>query len=121
MIKNKTRDRVLAENLEIADTPGKRSRGLMFRRALPEDTGMLLVTGNEARTGIWMLAMRFPIDIIFISKDKRVVDIVRSAQPVRGPSTWKIYRPKKPAKYVLEVGEGKAGRTGTRIGDVLEF
>jgi len=58
--------------------------------------------------------VRFPLDIIFADKDKKVVDMVSI-----GP--WKTYTPKKPAKYVIEMEKGSINRFNIEIGDELDF
>jgi len=122
MIKNVTKKKILVKNLETATSSWKKTKGLMFRKALESETGLLMVFKNERKHEIWMLGMRFPIDIVFIDKDKRIVDIRHSVKPLgKNPRTWRIYRPSKPCRYVLEVNSGLVKRTGTGIGDFLEF
>ena len=122
MIKNLTKDKILVKNLETADSIGKKTKGLMFRNSLSEDSGLLMVFGYERRHEIWMFGMRFPIDIVFIDHEKRIVDIKHSVKPMgKNPKTWKIYRPKQNCRYVLEVNSGLMERTKTEIGDVLDF
>ncbi len=122
MIKNLTKDKILVKKLEIADSVGKKTKGLMFRKELSKDSGFLMVFRNERKHEIWMFGMRFPIDIVFIDKDKRIVDIKHSVKPMgKNPKSWKIYKPKQNCRYVLEVGSGLVEKTKTEIGDVLEF
>jgi len=122
MIKNVTKGKVIVKNVEIARALGEKTKGLMFRSSLDKDSGLLMPFDKERKHEIWMLGMRFPIDIIFINKDKRIVDVKHNAKPMgRNPMTWRIYRPRKPCKYVLEVNAGAAGKTKTEVGDVLEF
>jgi len=88
----------------VADTPWKRMKGLMFKKK-PE--ALLLVFDKPGCHGIWMLGMRFPIDLVFIDSEKRVVDVFEGIKPVSwNPRTWKIYKPRKPVKYALELPEG---------------
>jgi len=122
MIKNLTKNTILAKRVEVADSLGKRMRGLMFRDSLGRNSALLMVFEGEGKYGIWMFGMQFAIDIVFIDMEKRIVDIEHSARPIGlNPKTWKIYRPKKPCAYVLELPAGTAERTGTEIGDVLDF
>lgn len=103
--------------VELAETLLEKARGLMFRRSLPADRGMLFVFDREAQHGIWMFGMRFPIDIIWVGKDKRVVDIVENATPC-----WffcRVYMPKKKAKYVLEANAGFVERQRIDVGSKL--
>ncbi len=122
MITNATRKRTLVKRAELADSVGKQTKGLMFRKSLDRDSGLLMAFARERKHEIWMMGMRFPIDIIFIGRDKRIVDIKHSVRPMSAnPLTWRIYWPKKPCAYVLETAAGVAKDTGTRIGDMLEF
>jgi uncharacterized membrane protein (UPF0127 family) len=122
MITNLTRKSVLAGEVEIASSFFSKARGLMFRSGLAEDGAMLFPFREEARTGIWMLFMRFPIDLVYVNSKGRVVGIFEHIRPVSlNPKTWKVYYPPEPARYVVELASGTVRRTGTRIGDVLNF
>ena len=105
MIGKKLNPKKFCKTLEIADTIWKKTKGLMFRKSIPKDHGILFTFNREAKHGIWMLFMRFPIDIYFLDSEMRVIDFVQGAEPINllKMSTWRTYTPKKPAKYVLEV------------------
>lgn len=95
--------------------------GLMFRK---QTNGLMMkFTFNSVeRRGIWMPFMRFPIDIVYIDSKKRVADVVEHAAPMTlNPRTWKVFYPKRPAKYILELPAGAVKRAGLKIGDELEF
>ena len=66
---------------EVADTDASRQQGLMFRENLPEGQGMLFVFGTEGRYGFWMKNMKFPIDIIWIDQEKKIVDMKLDLSP----------------------------------------
>ncbi len=122
MIKNLTKKKILVREFETANSIGKKTKGLMFRKELAPHSGLLMIFRNERKHEIWMFGMRFPIDIVFIDKRKRIVDIKHSVKPMgKNPKTWRVYRPKEPCKYVLEVNSGLIEKTKTGIGDVLEF
>lgn len=90
--------------VEVADTWWKRAKGLMFREKLPPMHGLLIEFPEPGKWGIWMLFMRFPLDLIFLDEKMQVVDAKANIPPVSlNPRTWKIYKPRKPAKYVLEI------------------
>lgn len=122
MIRNKTKETVLCESHEVADSPWKKTRGLMFREALPGEHGLLMVFEPPSRPGIWMLGMRFPIDIVFLDPDRRVIRIVENARPL-GLSwrTWRIFFPPGPSSFVLELPAGRASETRTLVGNELDF
>ncbi|MBI5253557.1 MAG: DUF192 domain-containing protein [Euryarchaeota archaeon] len=90
-----------------------RVAGLMFREKLEQNKG-LLIKFFPGSSSVHSFFMRFPIDLIFISKDLRVVDL-KTLKP------WRIYSPKKQCKWVLEVNEGIIKKKGIEIGDLLEF
>ena len=104
--------------LERADTPWKRAIGLMFRK---EPAPLLISFEREARHAIWMLCMRFPIDLVFLDDRKRVITVYEDIRPISlDPGTWRIYRPEKPAYYALEVPAGWVRENRICKGDILE-
>lgn len=104
---------------EIADTWPKQVKGLMFRKSLPEGNGMLFLFGSDGYQGIWMMNMSFPIDIIWIDSNHKIVDIVKDAKPCG--LSCPIYKPKEKARYVLEVNSGFADKYSIKIGDSVKF
>lgn len=115
--KNTTKTSVCIEktciNAEIADTPEKRQLGLMYREKLNEKSGMLFVFPEENYHAFWMKNMKFPIDIIWIDGNYRIVHIEKDAQPCI--ELCKSYFPKEKAKYVLEVSANFTEREGIRV------
>lgn len=107
------------EAIIVADTTGKRALGLMFRK---QPKPLVLVFRGEARHSIWMLFMRFPIDLVFLDSQHRVVTIHENIKPISfDPATWGIYRPSKPAKYALEVAAGWVAGSKIVEGDRLDL
>jgi len=103
--------------LEIADTPPARNRGLMYRNALPDGRGMLFVFQEDAEHEFWMKNTFIPLDMIFISADRRIVGVHANATP---QSTASI-GVGAPSRYVLEVPGGWAARHGIARGDRVEL
>jgi uncharacterized membrane protein (UPF0127 family) len=103
--------------VEIADTPDARARGLMYRRDLGADAGMLFVFPNESDQHFWMKNTPIPLDMVFVGKQEHIVGIVREAQPF---STTPL-RVGVPSLYVLEVNGGFCARHGIDAGDPVEF
>ena len=89
-------------SVEIAMTEEERKKGLMFRKSLALDKGMLFVFPKEDIVKIWMKNTYIPLDIIFISSDYFIMDIVKNAQPLRE----NIYISESKVKYVLEINSG---------------
>lgn len=106
-------------NAEIADTPYKKMRGLMFRKSLGEREGMLFPFSEEDYYGFWMMNMSIPIDILWIGKDKKVVDIVKDVQPCG--LSCQSYKPKEKAMYVLELKANFTERHKVEINSSVEF
>ncbi len=107
-------------NVEVADTESTRLQGLMFRQPLAQDSGMLFIFEQEGRTGFWLKNVRFPLDLIWINQDKKIVDIQANAQPCQGEDCLTYY-PHKDASFGLEVNAGFAAKHKLRIGDQVDF
>ncbi|MEK7599273.1 MAG: DUF192 domain-containing protein [Patescibacteria group bacterium] len=103
---------------ELADTAEKRTAGLSGREKLPENQGMLFIFDAPAYYHFWMKNMKFPIDIIWINKDKKIADIVRNAAPESYPE---IFKPSQAAQYVLEVNAGFTEQHQIKIGETVDF
>jgi uncharacterized membrane protein (UPF0127 family) len=98
--------------VEIADTPAAQRRGLMFRRELAQDAGMIFVFDTEVEHPFWMKNTYLPLDMIFISRALHVVGVVANAEPL----TETNLTVSKPSQYVLEVNAGFAARHGIEPG-----
>jgi len=98
MLRNLTTGETLAQKVHKCDTFWKRGRGLTFRRALSDHEVYLFVEGREsvAATAIHMFFVFFPIAVIWLDRDRRVVDKVL-ARPFRP-----YYAPQRPAIYFVE-------------------
>ncbi len=103
--------------VEIADTPDTRARGLMYRRDLPADAGMLFIFTTESQQQFWMKNTPLPLDMIFIDKGRRIVGIV----PETRPFTTNPLGVDAPSQYVLEVNGGFCARHGIQAGDIVDF
>lgn len=106
-----------AFSLELALTPEARSRGLMFRRELPQGRGMLFDFGlPEAPVSMWMKNTYIPLDMIFI----RANGVIRTIAENTVPHSEAIIPSGGPVKGVLEVIAGTAARLGVAAGDRVE-
>jgi len=90
-------------NVELADTPEKKEKGLSNKRSLAENQGMLFVFDHPDFYSFWMKDMFFPIDIIWIGKDLKIIDITKDVWPDTYP---KNFKPSSPIKYAIEVNAG---------------
>ena len=111
--------------VQIADTEPRRVRGLMFQNQLPLDKGMLFVFEDVSKYSIWMLNMQFPLDIIWIDGDGKVVFIEKNAPPCKTTLetvTCPSYKGgNRDAKYVLEVTAGFVDKFKITTGSTLEI
>lgn len=108
-------------NVEIADTPDSRSRGLGGRESLASDSGMLFIFPKEGKYQFWMKGMKIPIDFVFI-RQGRVVDLLRNVQPPQPnqkDSTLPIYAPIVPVDMMLEVSSGFIDSHNIRVANEI--
>ena len=103
--------------VEIAATPEKREVGLMYRRELPPNHGMLFLFPSEKINSFWMKNTPIPLDMIFISRDRRIVGIVHETVPFSLDSRSVSV----PSQYVLEINGGLSRRYGFKAGDAVRF
>lgn len=99
--------------IELALTPEQQSQGLMFRKSLAADAGMLFVYERPQEITMWMRNTLIPLDMIFIGADGRVVRIAERAVP----QSLATISSGEPALGVLEVNGGTAARLGLKRGD----
>jgi uncharacterized membrane protein (UPF0127 family) len=106
--------------VEVADSPEKRTHGLMFREQLGKDNGMLFVFETEGQYPFWMKNTLIPLDIVWINKNGEVVFVKNDAQPCGNKECFPIESPWE-ALYVLECTAGTANRIGLHRGSHLEI
>ena len=99
--------------VEVADTEESRSRGLMFRREVEPDTGMLFDMGLTRDVAFWMHNTFVPLDIVFISDKGRVVSVAHGAKPRSDNRISSV----APVRFVLELPTPEAQRIGLAVGD----
>lgn len=107
---NDTSGQILLEEMKIADTFWKRFMGLMFRKELKPGAGLKI----EPCSNIHTFNMRFPIDVLFLSEDHRVLKVITGMEP------GKVSAAVKSSRYVIEANENElAGKIS--VGDRLKF
>ena len=104
-------------NVEIADDNEERMKGLMFRERLDENAGMLFIFDKEEYKTFWMKNTWIPLDIVFIDKNFKVVDI-KNAVPCK-KELCILYKSSQPAEYVLEVNSNFTIKNNINIGDKI--
>lgn len=107
----------LAVEVEVVRKPAELSRGLMYRRHLAPDRGMLFLMPEEAIQSFWMKNTYIPLDIIFITSGMTVAGIAENAQP----QTLDRQMVDAPSLYVLEVNAGWSKKHGVGPGSKVRF
>lgn len=102
--------------VELAMSDRQQMQGLMYRRSLAPDAGMLFDYRTPTRITMWMKNTFIPLDMIFIGADGTVVDIAQRAVP----QSEEIIPTRKPARAVLEVNGGTVQSLGIKVGDKVE-
>ena len=105
---------------ELADTPQKRSRGLMFRERLAPRTGMLFVFEEVGEWSFWMKNTKVALDILWLGPDQRIVHVEENV-PGCKQDPCPEYKPNKNALYALELPAGSVKREKLAEGMKLEF
>ncbi len=106
-VRNLTRDTVLTDRCRIADSYWPRLIGLMGVESLEAGEGLLIQPCNAIHTHF----MRFPIDVLYVSQEDKVVAIEEAMAP------WRFGRIRRDARYVIELAAGTIAATGTEVGD----
>jgi uncharacterized protein len=113
---NRTRGTMLCGRVEEAGGLVGQSKGLLGRDKLEPDEGMLFKAGRfEPFMWMHMFFMRFPIDIVFLDRGGKVVRINQELKP------WRLSSVVFKARKALELSAGAAARSGTTIGDQVDF
>jgi len=102
--------------VELATTQSERQFGLMNRKSLDLDKGMLFIFKNEDDHHFWMKNTLIPLDIIWINSSQNIVYIHKNAQPCSSYHCPSI-NPGKNARYVLEINGGLSDKYNISIGD----
>lgn len=103
----------------VAKSTAEREKGLSGTSALRQDEALLLVFETDGKWPIWMKDMNYPLDIVWLDKDKKVVYIVKNAPPESYP--YEQFTPKEDARYVLELSAGMVTKKAIVIGGQASF
>ncbi|HWR95617.1 MAG TPA: DUF192 domain-containing protein [Arenimonas sp.] len=106
-------------SIEVADTDALRERGLMFRRDLADDQGMLFIHDDASPIAYWMKNTYIPLDILYFDERKKLVSAQLNVPPCGEQAQCPIYPSAGPAMYVLEINAGLAGQLKLKPGDAL--
>lgn len=107
---------------ELADTPKKRAKGLMFREHLDHNRGMLFTFPDSQRWTIWMKNTKIPLDLIWLNRKKTIIHIEPNVPGCKSAGNdCRQYQPNTPAFFVLELSAGTAERLHLKKGTLLTF
>ncbi|KHO46300.1 MAG: hypothetical protein QS98_C0004G0076 [archaeon GW2011_AR3] len=114
MLENITTKRAVADEVTVCKSRWCQARGLMFT-CKNEKSALIFEFGGERQVSLHMFFVFYAIDVIFMDKNKRVVDLKNNFRP------FTAYSSGKKAKFVAEVAAGLAGKSRTKIGDRMSF
>lgn len=104
--------------VDIASSDVERARGLSGRTNLAENSGLLFVFDRPSRNMFWMKDMNFPIDIIWLDENKKIIYIQQKLSPKTYPE---VFGPEASSLYVLEVNSNFTKKHNIKIGDQVSF
>jgi uncharacterized membrane protein (UPF0127 family) len=102
--------------IELANTPATRAQGLMYRRSMPQDHGMLFDFGRVEMVTMWMRNTYIPLDMLFIRPDGTIARIARNTEPL----SERQISSGEPVLGVLEINAGLSSQLGIDVGDRVE-
>ncbi|WP_373319998.1 MULTISPECIES: DUF192 domain-containing protein [Methylobacterium] len=103
-------------NVEVMRDDASRARGLMFRRSMAPDQGMLFDFERVQPVAMWMKNTYLPLDMLFIRQDGTIARIAADAEPL----STQVIPSNEPVLSVLELNAGTAARLGIRPGDRID-
>ncbi len=109
----KTTSTIHKFEVEIAATTDQQRQGLMYRRQMAANAGMLFLYDNGSRVTMWMSNTYIPLDMLFIAADGRITHIVERTVP----QSTELIGSNGPVRAVLELNGGTASRLGIKVGD----
>jgi len=104
-------------NIELATTIAQKTKGLSGRDSLCKNCGMIFVFGFETNLPFWMKDTLIPLDMIWLDKNGKVVDI----QTITEINSTKIYQNQTPAQYVIELNANDSQKINLKIGDIIDL
>lgn len=113
MIKNLTKNIIISRNIRFCNNVVSKAIGLMFSKK--SDKSLIFTFKKEKIMPLHMLFVFYPIDVLFLDKEKKVVEMKENFRP------FSYYTPKNKAKYVIELPEGSVKKCKISLLDRLEF
>ena len=103
--------------IELAKTVAQKTKGLSQREKLCSNCGMLFIFGYETELPFWMKDTLIPLDMIWLNKDGKIVDIKTANET----NSTKIYQNQSKAQYVLELNANDSQKINLKIGDFIDL
>jgi uncharacterized membrane protein (UPF0127 family) len=114
MIKNKTKQTIICKNKKLLTSVLSKAIGLMFSKRI-KDLGLIFIFNHPQKNNLHMFFVFFPIDVLFLDNDKKVVELKENFRP------FSYYMPRNNSVYVLELPAGTITKSKTNIKDIIEF
>ena len=112
LVKNTTKQTLLADNAKLCKDIFSRALGLMFSTKVKS---LIFVFEKEIIVYLHMFFVFYPIDVLFLNKNKVVIEMKENFAP------FSFYSPKNKSNYVIEIPKNIIKKTNTEIGDKIEF
>ena len=104
-------------DIEIADNDDDRQNGLMYRKSMETNQGMLFIFPLQEMQSFWMRNTLLPLDMIFVNADKKIITIHKNTKILSDQS----YASTEPAQYVVEVCAGFSDKYSLKPGDKINW
>ena len=111
LVKNTTKKSIIAKNAILCKNTLSKTVGLMFSKPKP----LIFIFKKEKIIPLHMLFVFYSIDVLFLNKNKVVVETKEALTP------FAFYNPKKKAQYIIELPQGAIKKTKTKVGDKIKF
>jgi len=112
-VKNSTNNNIIQNNVKFCNSVFSRFGGLMFSRK--QDIALIFNFSKESKISLHMFFVFYPIDVLFLDKNKIVVDTKENFKP------FTLYTSKEKAVYAIELPTGAISKSKTKIGDRIRF
>ncbi|MCA0958000.1 DUF192 domain-containing protein [Muricauda ruestringensis] len=103
--------------IEIAESEYETQTGLMYRKSMKENRGMLFIQPTESLQYFYMKNTEIPLDIIYIDSGMKIVSFQKNAEPFNEDTLPSNV----PARYVFEINAGLSDKLGLQVGDSISF
>jgi uncharacterized membrane protein (UPF0127 family) len=114
-VRLRVKDKIIVA--ECARTPREQARGLMYRRSLGKNDGMLFIYDSPRYLSFWMKNTRIPLSIAFLDGKGKIVRI----EHMRPYDSTTLHPSLQPVRYALEMNQGWFEKNGVGVGDVIEI